>query len=488
MKIISRFVREQQRYVKSELQGLFFPNDEQGVEKFIKDLKSYGVLKVIRFSPEQKYLSDLVDEETIVSDETADNDEFFYVFTYVGVITIGRRIIKVFPKYITSDYEPLEQMKLVLKVLEKYSNSEEQIVNLYNGNGENKSFNILAIILYLMKDYHENGIYNNSEDIIEVNGEGQILWGKTIDESFALIQDNRPFYMEMYTAKTIDDDMDYFKRLHEFILTECTEQLKNTQLLDLFGMIPIEISEEQFINFGEKEYILDRIQAELNIQFNTRKQILLKTMYAYISQDRKLFDVEHGVSMYGTTAFNMVWEAVCANVFNNKLNTTLGNLGLAAGLAKGYERNAKLIEIIEKPEWSSEDIIKYANDTLRPDLIAVEKKDNVDYFFILDAKYYNIQIERNKSLRGNPGVGDVTKQYLYQLAYRKFLSDHCITHIKNCFLMPTEQDEIIDRGKAKMAMLSALNLEDIQIRLLPVEPMYKHYLSNTHIGIEALKL
>ena len=27
-------------------------------------------------------------------------------------------------------------------------------------------------------DYYEYGIYTSSEDIIEINGEGEILWGK----------------------------------------------------------------------------------------------------------------------------------------------------------------------------------------------------------------------------------------------------------------------------------------------------------------------
>lgn len=489
MDIISRFVREQQRYLKSELQSRFFPNGEQGVEKFIKDLKAYGVLKTVRFSREEKELSDLMEESEIVSDEFADNDEFYYVFNYVGVVTIGKRIIKVFPKYITLKDEPLLEMKQVLKALEKYSNSEEQIVNIYNGSGENKSFNILAIILFLMNDYYENGIYNNSEDIIEVNGEGAILWGKTIDETFALIQDNRPYYMELFTAKTVDDDMDFFKRLHEAILTSCTKQLEETQLIELFDMVPIDLSEEKIEDFGDAEYILDRIQSELNIQYNTRKQILLKTMYAYISQDRKLLDEEQGISMFGTTAFNMVWEKVCANVFNNKLNTTLEGLKLTSKVAEGYNENTKLIDLIEKPKWiTSDGYVCTAKDTLTPDLIAIETHENVDYFVILDAKYYNIQLERDSALKGNPGIGDVTKQYLYQLAYKKFLEDHCVTHVNNCFLMPTEGEEIIDKGCAHMDILHGLDLKDIQIRLLPAVDMYKRYLANMHMEIKELLL
>ena len=46
MKIVSSFVREQQRYSKNQLRSRFSFDDE-GVEKFIKNLKSYGILKTV---------------------------------------------------------------------------------------------------------------------------------------------------------------------------------------------------------------------------------------------------------------------------------------------------------------------------------------------------------------------------------------------------------------------------------------------------------
>ena len=179
-RIRSRFVREQQRYTKNQLRTLF-SFDDAGVEKFIKNLKSYGVLKSVANTAEQRELTDLVDEDIQVTDETAGNDDCYYVFTYVGVITIDDRVIMVYPKYILSENEPLERMKQIVKVLERYSHSEEQIINLFNGDGDNRSFNILAVILYLLNDYYEYGVYNNIEDIIEVNGEGDILWNRTIE-------------------------------------------------------------------------------------------------------------------------------------------------------------------------------------------------------------------------------------------------------------------------------------------------------------------
>lgn len=490
MKIVSSYVREQKRYTKNELKSIF-SFDEIGVEKFIKSLKAYGVLKSVKNSTAQLEMSDLLDEDIEITDETAQSGDCLYVFTYVGVITSGSRVIKVYPKYLLSQKEPLAAMKQVVKVLERYSNSEEQIINIFNGDGDNRSFNILAVILFLLNDYYDYGIYTNSEDIIEINGEGEILWGKTIDDSFAMIEDGHPYYMELYTEKTVEDDMDYFKRLHECVLTECSKQLRDAQLDELFGMDEIVLSEETLLDFGDKDYILERLHKELNIQFNTRRQILLKTIYTYISQDKRMLEENDGISMFGTTAYHAVWEKVCADVFDNKLNATLGQLKMSVPLADEFKDRSTdtLLSIIEKPKWKGTDMEEVdAADTLIPDLISIPQISGSDHFFIFDAKYYNIQLEKGKSLRGNPGVGDVTKQYLYQLAYRDFIKAHKIKVVKNCFLMPTEKDEIIKKGTVRVPMLEALSLENIQIRLIPATMLYERYLAKGKIDIGLLEL
>ncbi|ADL53668.1 LlaJI family restriction endonuclease [Clostridium cellulovorans] len=490
MKIVSSYVREQKRYTKNELKNIF-SFDEAGVEKFIKNLKAYGVLKSVKNNTAQLEMTDLLDEDIEITDETAESGDCLYVFTYVGVITSGSRVIKVYPKYLLSQKEPLTEMKQVIKVLERYSNSEEQIINIFNGDGDNRSFNILAVILFLLNDYYEYGIYTNSEDIIEINGEGEILWGKTIDESFAMIEDKRPYYMELYTGKTVEDDKDYFKRLHECVLTECSKQLHDAQLDELFGIDELVLSEEILLDFGDKDYILERLHKELNIQFNTRRQILLKTIYTYISQERRMLEENDGISMFGTTAYHAVWEKVCADVFDNKLNTTLGQLKMSVPLADEFKSRSSeaLINIIEKPKWKGIDMEEVdAADTLIPDLISIPQINGTDHFIIFDAKYYNIQLEKGKSLRGNPGVGDVTKQYLYQLAYKDFIKAHNISVVKNCFLMPTEKNEIIKKGTARMPMLEALGLENIQIRLIPASMLYERYLAKGKIDIGLLEL
>lgn len=232
----------------------------------------------------------------------------------------------------------------------------------------------------------------------------------------------------------------------------------------------------------------------MNIQFNTRKQILLKTLYAYVAQ-RKTLEDSYGLSMYGTTSFNLVWEDVCAAVFDDKLHTQLRHLRLPVPLADGYAPSDKLIDIIEKPKWCgyNEDGTswtrpKVASETLIPDLVNIYDKNGNYLFVIFDAKYYCIQLEHSKPLRGQPGIGDVTKQYLYQLAYKEFLMAHGISKVHNCFLMPTEQTTVIKEGVASLQMLHKLGLQDIQIRLLPAKEMFDCYLEKLTWDIERLEL
>ncbi|NLK10978.1 MAG: LlaJI family restriction endonuclease [Staphylococcus equorum] len=489
-RLISEFVREQKRYSKNDIKNIFKLKTEE-IDGFVKKLNNIGVLKFVKNNPEQRDLSDLIDTDIENLEIEFLNDTYYYVFTYVGVITVGRRVIKCYPKYILKNDNPIDEMKQILKVLSRY-NANEQIINFYNGDGDNKRFNLLAIMLFLINDYYEYGVYNNTEDIIEINGDGEILWDKTISNSLPLISNNRPYYMEFYTKRTIDDEYDFIKRLHKCVLTQCSKQLEITGLLDLFDIPSINISEKIVDDFGDREYILYRLQSELNIQFNTRKQILIKTIYAYLAQENTLEDT-YGISMYGTNNFNLVWEKICSEVFSNKLNTKLGCLELPKPLSYEYNSNARLIDIIEKPTWigyriNESGFEKKSKDTLIPDLVSVGKHETRTYFIIFDAKYYNLQLEEGKELRNYPGIGDITKQYLYQLVYKKFIEDHSIEFVKNCFLIPIEGDRIIKKGVVKMNIFNELGLQDIQIIFLPAKVIYDKYLTKKVMDISMLGL
>lgn len=481
----SKFIQEQRRYTRAELCGIFDCSSEEA-SACIKTLKSYAVLKTVKKSAEQKDRSDLQDEEVVALSYDEDEDNCFYVFTFVGVLVVGGFVLKSYPKYLKADSEPTNELKQVLKVVEKYSNSKEQIIKMMSSTNEGRSFNLLAVLLYLLDDYFTNGTYNNSKDIVEVNGSGEIHWDKTINETFAFISNNRPYYFDLYTKKTIDDEYDYFKRLHECVLTKASRDLEDAGLLELFGYPKVELSDAVLDDYGETEYICYRLERELNVQFNTRKQLVLKTLYAYIAQKSNLYDT-YAFSIFGTSSFNLVWEDVCSEIFDNQLQKSVGEIKLPLSLNEDkYGSHMKLIDLIEKPTWSITG--KTATDTLIPDLISIFEVDGGSYFAILDAKYYTVTLEQGKTPTGQPGINSITKQYLYQLAYKDFIKEHGFDKTINCFLMPTEEDEVIDKGYVSLDMLSNLGLENIEVRLVPVNKAYECYLTGRKMDISELGL
>ena len=412
------------------------------------------------------------------------------MFSFVGVIVVYGRVLKCYPKYINSCGSPVVQMKQIMRVLEKY-NSKEQVIKLYNESDDGGSFNLLAVMLYLLQDYYDNGIYANDVGIVETNGTGEILWDRTINETFSYISNNRPYYTELQTKKRTSDEYDFIRRLHACVLTKFSKELEESDLPELFNIVTVELSEEQLEDLGDEDYILYRIQNELNVQYNTRKQLVLKAMYAYIAQKASFNNID-SFSIYGTNSFNLVWEKVCAQNFGNVLNVKLSELPL--GVCDDYKesKDSTLIEIIDRPVWhkTSDNISDEKSDTLRPDLISIyECGDSGEYCFgIYDAKYYNINFHKHASeykVIGQPGVADVTKQYLYQLAYDDFIAKQGYKYVQNMFFCPDESGDK-EYGWVQMDMLHQIGdkkLENVAVVKLCASEMYSLYLAD-HIVSE----
>ena len=54
--------------------------------------------------------------------------------------------------------------------------------------------------------------------------------------------------------------------------------------------------------------------------------------------------------------------------------------------------------------------------------------------------------------------------------------------------MPTSDSDVIEKGHVSLRMLKQLDLQDIQIRLLPADMIYQFYLNNGKLDIHALNL
>ena len=125
---------------------------------------------------------------------------------------------------------------------------------------------------------------------------------------------------------------------------------------------------------------------------------------------------------------------------------------------------------------------------MKPDLISIDELDNKKIFFIFDAKYYNIQLERGSPLDRQPGIESIIKQYLYQLAFKDFIELHKFDDVKNCFLFPIDSCEVENRGFAQLKILNNQDLENIQTIFLPAKIVFKHYLEDKPMAISKLKI
>ena len=441
---------------------------------YIREYKHYSQSAILEILGNNENIFDKLLDYEIIS---IDKDQ--YVFKFVGVIILEKYVINCYPKYIPNTDNISSDFKQVLNVIKKFKKVHEDF-SYENEELEDISFNLLSLMLFFIEDYYENGIYTNIQNILEINGNGEINWDRTINDNFALIKDDKPYYTELQTKYKIDDLYDYFRLLHEYIITDCSKRLEKANLLDYFDLMHVELSDKTLDDFGDKKYILAKLEKELNVEFNTHKQKLLKSMHAYISTTNS-FSNENFLTLYGTITYYNIWEEMCSQVFKNKLDKKLGDMIKDTGK---YNSKSRLIDIIEKPNWKSyEGFSKRAKETFIPDLITFYNGD----FIIFDAKYYNIRF-KNNILGGQPGIGSVSKQYLYELAYRDFIDFVDFKGVKNAFLFPTYGLEVENRGFVELEMLHGIGLENIQVIMLPAHEINQLYLENKKMDISRLNL
>ncbi|WDV44050.1 LlaJI family restriction endonuclease [Clostridiaceae bacterium M8S5] len=381
-----------------------------------------------------------------------------YHFKFVGVLIIKEKVIFSLPKY-HKNKDKKALAKQILVLFKEYSgrenlNSEE--IDSFGDLALINNYNMLSTIVFMINDYFENGLYSNEKSIYKLNGEEEINWSRTIDYINPIIIENNPVYLEFYTNAIKNDDTNYFRRLHMYILNECTKKLDELGLLEFLGLEPIRFDISNYTP-ETPQSIIYRINKELNIQYINRKQLLLKAMASFISKEKMILD-NLQISFYGTRSFHVVWEKTCGYVLNNKYET--------------------LKHLIDCPKWTSLNGKVHKAATLVPDIISVSN----DYFVILDAKYYLINLN-DEILYGNPGVEDVTKQYMYQLAFNNYIKMKKFKQVKNLFVFPSEENHVKEIGIVTLEFLEKLGLEDIILYLIPASMIFDYYIHNKKIDI-----
>ena len=418
---------------------------------YFKELKAYKKEKLLRLLNKETF-------DNLLKYDFIKKEDYNYIFNYVGVIIVDEFVINCYPKYIPNEENIESDFKEILRVIKKYKHLNEDF-EYENETLDEISYNRLSMMLFFLEDYYENGVYTNIQNILEINGNGEIDWDRTINYTDPIIDAEKPFYVELQTKYKINNLFDYFRLLHEYIITECSKNLEKAGLLDLFDLTPVEISDKNLDDFGEN--VLELIEKEINVEFNSHKQKLLKTMHSFINEENS-FTNETSMTIFGTQTYHVIWEEICSDIFSNKIKNIKSH--------------------IKKPKWYHK-YKTHKTETFKPDIVTWIE----DTFVILDAKYYNLTFNEEE-LSGNPGLGDITKQYLYQLALEDFRTKKGFTDVKNALLFPSYNDYFENKGYVEIEILSDLGLENIQVIMLPASNVNKAYLENKKKSILELKL
>lgn len=464
-------MQELKPYSFFDLQNEFHTSEEE-LKNILKSLSLMNIVKRLSKDVSKVELEELLETDSL-DKLNAELEGNIYVFKYVGMLVIGNVCLLIYPKYAVSylndSINNFQKLKQLISVIRKYQSKEQKIG--FSSQVDVDNFNLLSIALELIYSYYDHGLYSNDKQIIEQNGCGEILWEKTINESTAYFSNGLPIYLDTFTVNQENNEQDYFRRLHAFILSEVCKKLK--EILRILDIDTINISSEKREHFGSSEYILYRINQELSSQFVTFKQNILNLLKKYIEEDSGK-NSSTNVSFVGTNSFNLVWEDVCSEVMDDCINKSIKELGLS--YSKNPKQSALLSDAIAKPKWKHNlsGNVHLANKTLIPDIVTI----NGNKLSIYDAKYYKIKLD-DKCVDKQPGVGDITKQYLYELAYKDFAKENNLVINSNAFLMPTDGKEEKKIGTASIDIfygLGDIRLHDIDVILKPCEEMYEIYL------------
>ena len=474
------YVRELKPYSLKELSDAVFAASESYSESLLKDLMARGIVR---------YRTGNTGSGEYSGDEEPARPDQMYQFSFVGLVMFRGYVIVSYPKYFRNRVPSNEELKLIMRTLKK-STGFAVISSLEDG-AENLD-DALPVMLALLDMYDEYGVYSNYIEGRELNGNGPIDWNRTVDRRLPILVEGHPVYLELETRKTLRDESDFIMRLHRAVLTEISFKLHEAGVDELLSIDEVYLSDEEVEEFGDFDALEWRLSRERSSQFMDWKLMTLDLLERYLL-GKESFARRNEIKTLGTTSFYHVWELACATAFGNALDSRLDGLGIDL-MGKWIDcKQDKLKEIIPRPRWERAASEGYAPcgdvATIIPDTVSTTvDEQGHKVFCIYDAKYY-VPTTSGK-MEYQPGLESVTKQFLYQSAYKDFIEDHEFDYVTNAFLVPGNVDK--PRLMARVSFPNVIAREELPLSnfiamwMLPANEVFEAYLRGELLSESAL--
>lgn len=437
-----KLVREREPYTRTDLLRIFgVINNENPDAQWAKLERRLEQHKMLRRRSTYANAEELKNSE-FAGHET---DSREYSLSFVGVYAWKNRLVYALPKYtrklsdrgflklhsLEEQPEAGQHLATVMQVLRRYSS--KRVKESLSTTTDTVKDDYLTLLVYIVTDYAHHGLYRDDRQEEQMNGRGRILWNKTIQSTYPVIQEKRPYYMDLVVRHTVDDHDNFFTRLHLSIVNKCYDTLEKLGLIQLLSLPQITEDAAPEDDLGDDHYLKHRIRSEMGCQFDSRRRHILQLMLKYVEKEAER-DTAHPEEMvFGSTAFHAVWEEVCREVFGKDER-------------KQHEIAPPKWEFTTNPAWQG------PKESLEPDIII--KRPNA--YWLFDAKYYLPQVNGN-TVYGLPGVGDVTKQFLYQQALQA-QADAAALPIHNAFLMPLPDGELAQSATAPISFYARVSM------------------------------
>lgn len=408
---------EQRHYSLGALQGLLGVRETEATRKAVQQLCDAKLLRTQRKGKPQTVFGE-DDNETSDAWDSRHLERYDYSFRCVGLLQFRKRVLYILPKYCTDWQDTAEKARLstlstLLQVITRYRRDTR---SLGEEESDEEHPDFLHTMVELVTDYASNGPYRADEAINEINGRGRILWARTIRRVLPLMQGERPYYTDLHTRRRQTDTAYFITRLHQYLVWQARKNLEAIHLAALLGIPDMTEAPDHEEEFSDTEYLIHCIRQEQALRFDNRRRYLLALMLRYLQAREE--QTTDGIYLYGKSDFHVVWEEACRKA-----------LGMAAS-----EREQMLPSV---PRWKTESGRVAFGSELKADMFCYQNGT----LLIGDAKYYipRMQDFRNGNASGMPGIGDIIKQQLYELALRHHYGADIKT--RNVFLMPLLDDE-----------------------------------------------
>ena len=268
------------------------------------------------------------------------------------------------------------------------------------GGSGDEAFQFYSMI-WLIRDYIDNGYYTETERVVHRGSQGKIDWKHTLRHSGIYFDGNNLLYRDFYVRRNKLDEANLLAQIYKCCLAYSAECIGF-----LYNVSQTERSVFRMDSSADVGFMFYHVQKELGRTFNSYKQMLLRHLLTILKgRQGKIRAVS--LCMHDKE-FEYVFEFLVNSVFGTEVVQDFYN-------EYGYKIDDK----------------RFSASKLRPDTIMRNPMmGGTPDFYVIDAKYYNYGYTENP--RDLPQASAIAKQ----IGYNHYLRRRENKTFYSIFLLP----------------------------------------------------